>query len=120
MSQPVNASKLRAKDVIEVPVEACQIIKITRVPGQLKARNNYLVELTVVPLTGPWQECEGKFIVESSDLVPLVRKYTNKQKRREALFCFFAKIRDKIFGPKVEEIPSLPAPMTKKENAQWT
>ena len=112
----VNSGSLRSRDVIEVPVEACQIVKIQRVPGQLKDRRSYLVELTVMPLSGPWANCEGRFIVESNDLIPLIKKYTSKEKRRESWKKFFASLKDRFFSPKVEEVnikvPSLTGPMT--------
>ena len=111
-SNMVGASSLRTKDTIEVPVEQCVIIKSEKVPGQLKNRGNYLIQLTVVPVSGPWANCEGTFIVESSDLVPLVKRYSNKQRRRESFYKFLCSLRDKVFGPKVEEVPKLTGPMT--------
>ena len=104
----VCASTLGTRDLIEVPVETCEIMTIRRVAGQLKNRQNYLVEVTVSPTTGPWANCEGKFVVESSDLIPLVKKYTSKQRRALARAKLFKKIKDYFFGPKVEPIAQLP------------
>lgn len=108
----VNASTLGPRDLIEVPVETCEIISIERIPGQLKDRSGFLVRVKVAPIGGPWANCEGTFVVESRDQIPLVKKYTNKERRREARRKFFASIWNRFFSPKAEPIPSLPAPST--------
>lgn len=115
--QTISASQLHTKDVIEVPVEACVIVSVSKIPGQLKNRSNRLIEITVSPLSGPWANCEGKFVVESSDLIPIVKRYTKKDRRRESFRAFIQKVKEKIFGPKIEEV-SVAIP--NKVDAPWT
>ena len=103
----VTARSLGKRDIIEVPVETCEIVNKVRVPGQLRDRSSYLVEFTVVPLTGPWAGCEGKFILESSDVMPLVKKYTTKEQRRESWRLFWCRLKEKILGPKIEEVKAI-------------
>lgn len=112
----VTASELDALDRIEVPVEVCEIKSVSRIPGQLKNRKHYLLEVVVVPVSGPWANCEGKFILESSDVMPLVRKYSIRDKRRAARREFFNKLWDRFFGPKVEPVTI----EDKRSIPQWT
>lgn len=112
----VTASELDALDRIEVPVEVCEIKSVSRVPGQLKNRKHYLLEVVVVPVSGPWANCEGKFILESSDVMPLVKKYSIRDKRRAARRELFNRLWDRFFGPKVEPV----AIEDKRSVPQWT
>lgn len=114
----VNAHTLRPRDHIEVPVEVCEIIGVTRVPGQLKSRKNYLIQFKVRPTSGPWANCEGVFIMESDDPVPLVKKFSNKEKNREWRANLYRKIKEKIFGPKVEEV--VPVKMIGMSQGEYT
>lgn len=106
----VNASTLGPRDLIEVPVETCEIISIERVAGVLKDRTGYLVRIKVAPTGGPWANCEGTFVVESRDQIPLVKKYTDKERRRERRRQFWNSVWSRIFKPKAEPVASLPAP----------
>lgn len=105
------AGTLYAKDIIEVPIEACEIVSITPVPGQLRDRRNRLLKLKVVPLSGPWANCEGEFVLESSDLVAVVRKHTVAARRKEAIKKFFQAL-GAMFRPKVTEVPKLEHKLT--------
>lgn len=106
----VQAGTLQYRDKIEVPVETCMILGMRKVPGQLKNRKNYLVELTVVPLSGPWSNIEGKVIVESSDLVPLVERERRSTRRWRAIKSAFSAMKEYLFGVDVQPIPTLPSP----------
>ena len=112
----VPAIDLGPLDRIEVPVEVCEVVSIVRVPGQLKNRKNSLLQLKVRPVSGPWAECEGTFVIESSDLIPLIKKHTIKEKRKAARREFFNKLWCRVFGPKVEPL----AITDKKVVPQWT
>lgn len=106
----VQACTLGFNDTIQVPVEDCKIVATRRVPGQLKNRKNYLIEVTFVPLSGPWQNIEGKAIYESNDLVPLIERESPGKRRRRAIAQFFSNLREAILGPKVEPMRELPPP----------
>lgn len=116
MAKNMNAAgTLQVNDTIEVPVEACRIVSVQYVPGQLKDRRSRLLKFKVSPLTGPWANCEGEFILESGDLVPVVKRYTASERRRAALKNFVTRIIEKLRGTRIEEVKSLPnltGPMT--------
>ena len=112
----VPAIDLGPLDRIEVPVEVCEIVSVVRVPGQLKNRKNSLLQLKVRPVSGPWAECEGTFVIESSDLIPLIKKHSLKDKRKAARKEFFNKLWSRVFGTKVESVPAI----EQKVTPQWT
>ncbi len=101
---------LRSEDIIQVPVENCRIVNIQAVPSQMYDRKQKLFKLTVSPLSGPWQNCEGEFVIGSMEDIVVVERYQPPS--------FFSKLVSKIIRyfdkPKVE---ALPAPI---EHPKWS
>lgn len=106
----VHAHTLKSLDQIEVPVEVCEIVSITKVHGQLKNRKNYLIEFKVRPISGPWANCEGVFIMESDDPVPLVKKFSDNERRKQKILACLRNFWSRLVQPRAVPIPSLPAP----------
>lgn len=94
----ITAQQLGMRDIIEVPIEACIVVNIECIEGQLHRRGNQLLRIKVMPLSGPWANCEGVFVAESSDSLTLVRKWTYRDARKQRRRLLFKRICGYVFG----------------------